>query len=129
MADKSVINDFDIELNLGRLLRVGVILSAAIVLAGCVLYLAENGNRIADHHKFRGEPSSLTRPGQVFREAMELKSEAIIQFGIILLVLTPVARILFSIIGFFLERDFLYVAIGVVVLAIIALSYFGQLAL
>jgi uncharacterized membrane protein len=120
--------DFDIEVILGRLLRIGVMLSAVIVLAGCVLYLAENGNHVADHHKFSGEPSSLTRPRQVVAEAMDLNAEAIIQFGIILLVLTPVARIAFSIFGFLLEGDFLYVVIGAMVLAIIVLSYVGQMA-
>ncbi|HEX8041775.1 MAG TPA: DUF1634 domain-containing protein [Chryseosolibacter sp.] len=127
MADKHPINDIDIESIMGRLLRAGVLLSAIVVLAGSVLYLAERGSSISDHHKFRGEPASLSYPGQIVAQSMDLKSDAIIQLGLIILILTPVARILFSIIGFFLERDYLYVGIGLLVLGIIVLSYLGQL--
>lgn len=126
MADKHPINDVDIESIMGRLLRAGVLLSATVVLAGSVLYLAERGSSLSDHHKFRGEPASLTYPAQIIAESMDLKSDALIQLGLILLILTPVARIVFSIIGFLLERDYLYVGIGLLVLGIIVASYLGQ---
>ena len=128
MADKSAINDSDVEATMGLLLRIGVMISAAVVLAGCLLYLSKNGTRIADHHKFFGEPSSLTHPRDILRQALALQSDAVIQSGLILLILTPIARIVFSIIVFLIERDILYVVIGALVLAIIACSYIGQLA-
>ncbi len=129
MPDKHPINDIDIESTMGRLLRFGVLVSAIVVLAGSVLYLAERGTDLSDHHKFRGEPASLTYPKRIIMDSLDLQSDAIIQLGLIILILTPVARILFSIIGFFLEKDYLYVCIGVLVLTIIAVSYFTQLGL
>lgn len=128
MADKSPIRDRDIESIMGTMLRVGVVISAMIVFAGCSLYLWENGSRMTDHHRFMGEPASLRHPDQIVTDAMQFQSESMIQFGLLLLVLTPVTRILFSIIGFLIEKDYLYVSIGVLVLAIIVASYLGQLA-
>lgn len=120
-------NDFDIEAAMGKLLRAGVIASAMIVLAGALLYLADHASDIADHHRFRGEPAALTHPDEILTQGLRLQSDSIIQLGLVLLILTPVARIVFAIIGFLLEKDFLYVCIGLVVLSIILLSYFGQL--
>jgi uncharacterized membrane protein len=46
----------------------------------------------------------------------------IIQFGLLLLILTPVARVAFSLAGFALERDGTYVALTSIVLAILIYS-------
>ena len=45
--------------------------------------------------------------------------------GLLLLIATPVARVLFSAIAFAIERDGMYVVITLVVLAILMLSLFG----
>lgn len=47
---------------------------------------------------------------------------ALIQLGVLLLIATPVARVVFAVVGFALERDRLYVAVSVAVLAILAAS-------
>jgi uncharacterized membrane protein len=49
-------------------------------------------------------------------------SLAIIQFGILMLIATPVARVIFSVFAFLAERDFLYVAISALVLAVLCYS-------
>jgi uncharacterized membrane protein len=48
--------------------------------------------------------------------------EAMIQAGLFILIGTPVARVIFALVGFALERDRIYVAITVVVLAILLYS-------
>ncbi len=45
--------------------------------------------------------------------------------GLLLLIATPVARVLFSIFAFGLQRDFLYVLFTVVVLLVLLYSLFG----
>ena len=40
-----------------------------------------------------------------------------IQLGLLLLIATPVARVIFAAVGFAIERDYLYVGITLVVLA------------
>ena len=44
---------------------------------------------------------------------------AIIQFGLLLLIATPIARVTFSLVGFAMERDWTYAVITAIVLAIL----------
>ena len=46
----------------------------------------------------------------------------IIQFGLVLLIATPVARVAFSVAAFALQRDNTYVAITLIVLAVLLFS-------
>jgi uncharacterized membrane protein len=47
----------------------------------------------------------------------------LIQLGLLILVATPIARILFSIFGYLVEKDYLYVVITAVVLTIILWNF------
>ena len=52
------------ELILGNLLRIGVMISGAIVLWGACIYLSRHAHEPADYRVFRGEPSEFrTIPG------------------------------------------------------------------
>jgi uncharacterized membrane protein len=46
-------------------------------------------------------------------------SISIIQLGVLLLIATPISRVLISVIGFARERDWLYVACSLLVLALL----------
>lgn len=118
-------NDQRIETIIGTLLRSGVILAATVVLAGGILYLVRHGHEVIDYAIFRGEPEGLKRVGGIFHGVAALSGRAIIQLGLLLLIATPVARVLFSAIAFAIERDYLYVIITLIVLAILFYSLFG----
>jgi uncharacterized membrane protein len=118
-------NDVRIESIIGVLLRTGVILAAAVVLFGAVLYLSQHRHEIPNYSAFHGEPKSLKSPKEIIDGVMQLNARAIIQLGLLLLIATPVARVLFSAIAFAIERDLMYVAITLLVLAILLLSLFG----
>jgi uncharacterized membrane protein len=118
-------SDQRVESLIGILLRAGVLLSAAVIVFGGIFYLIRHGSDIADYHSFRGELSPLrTLPG-IFHNTRLLSGRAIIQFGLLLLIATPVARVLFSAIVFALQRDYLYTFFTLAVLAILAYSLFG----
>jgi uncharacterized membrane protein len=119
-------DDFRIEIIVGHLLRTGVILAASVVLIGGVLYLSRHGHEVPDYAAFHGEPESLKSPVDIIQGVMQLNARAIIQFGLLLLIATPVARVLFSAIAFAIERDFMYVVITLVVLAVLLFSLFGS---
>ena len=55
-----------------------------------------------------------------------LRTAAIIQFGLLLLIATPIARVAVSLIGFALERDRTYVVVTSIVLAILIYSVVGE---
>jgi uncharacterized membrane protein len=118
--------DKRIENILGNLLRAGVVFSAVIVFCGGVMYLARHGFAPADYRVFQGEPSDLRTVPGVVREAAGLSGRGIIQLGLLFLIATPVARVIFSIWGFAAERDRMYVVFTVIVLAILIFSLVGS---
>lgn len=109
--------DRRMELVIGRLLQVGVTLASVVVLLGGVLYLRAHAGEPVSYKTFRGE--SLGRAGTVLRGAVHGDPAALIQLGVLLLIATPVARVAVMAGAFLLERDRLYLAISLAVLAIL----------
>jgi len=110
------------EFIVGTLLRAGVIIAAIVVLAGGVMYLMLHGAQRPNFRQFHGVPSDLTSVSGVVKDAVSLKSEAIIQLGLLLLILTPIARVAFSAVSFAIEGDRMYVTITLIVLAVLLFS-------
>jgi uncharacterized membrane protein len=123
-APGGMVTDTRVELFLGKLLRFGVLLAALVVLTGGVWFLAQSRGPAQNYKIFRGEPSEMSHVQGIAHEAFSLQPLGLIQFGLLLLIATPVARVLFSVLGFALERDWMYVVItlGVLVLLIYTLT-------
>jgi uncharacterized membrane protein len=111
--------DFALEQRLGTLLRAGVLLSAGVTLLGGIMYLAVHGAAPASYHVFASEPAGLRTVRGVLAGVARGDSASIIQLGVLLLIATPVARVLMSVIGFARERDWMYVACSLIVLALL----------
>jgi len=122
---KTGINDMKVEQIVGWLLISGVLLSAAVVAAGGILFLVQHGSAAPQYHFFQGEPESLRGFGGIFDGAMHLESRAVIQLGLLLLIATPVARVIFTVFAFLIERDRTYVIITLIVLAVLLYSLLG----
>ena len=114
------------EVILGNLLRTGVLLSAAVVLAGACVYLSRHAHDTADYRIFRGEPSEFRSIPGVLRSVMNGRGRGLIQLGLLLLIATPIARVAFSIAGFAVEADRMYVVFTVIVLLILLFSLLGS---
>ncbi len=110
---------------IGGLLRAGVLLATAFILAGEALYVARHGAARPDHHAFTGEPRALRGVSGIAREVVALNARAVVQLGLLLLVATPVARVAFSAFAFAAQRDRAFVLITLFVLAVLAFSLFG----
>jgi uncharacterized membrane protein len=110
---------------LGRLLQVGVILAAVVVLGGGIIYLSKHGGEPVEFKVFRGEPIGLRRADEILRGGLSLQGRAIIQFGLLLLIATPIARVLLSVFTFIRQRDFTYVVITLIVLGLLLFSLLG----
>ena len=117
--------DRQMELVLGNLLRWGVLLSAAIVFAGACVYLSRHAHEPAEYHIFRGEPSEFRTIRGVIQSVRNGRGRGLIQLGLLLLIATPIARVSFSIVGFSIERDYLYVTFTVIVLLVLLYSFLG----
>jgi len=118
--------DQETEEIIGGLLRAGVLLSAGIVALGAILYLLRHGLQPADYRYFHGEPRNLATLRGIAHYAFEGRGRGIIQFGLLLLIATPVARVAFSIFAFARERDWMYVTFTCIVLAVLCYSLFGS---
>lgn len=125
--DKNFPSDKDIQVILGTLLRVGVIASMSVVLIGASVYLMLNHSEVVDYHRFDSHKTDFSSMAAVFSGLKRLDSAAIIQFGVLLLIFTPILRVVFSIFGFLIERDYLYVLIGLLVLGVILFSLSNRL--
>ncbi len=107
---------------IGTLLRTGVILAAAVVFTGGVFYLALDRSSPAQYAVFRGEPGALSHVSAILGDAFARDPRGIIQLGILLLIATPVARVIFTVFAFAYQRDWTYVAITLIVLALLLYS-------
>lgn len=110
---------------MGILLRSGVILAASIVLVGGILFLLRHKTPVTDYHVFRGEPLDLRTISGIFAEAKAFHARGLIQFGLLVLIATPVARVLFSLFAFMYQKDWKYVVFTAIVLALLLYSLFG----
>lgn len=117
--------DKQVESLVGNLLRVGVLLSAAVVLAGGILYLIHYGAGIPDYRVFRGEPEELKGLTGIVKGALSFHRRGLIQLGLLILIATPVARVVLAVIAFALQRDVTYVMISIIVLGILLFSLLG----
>jgi uncharacterized membrane protein len=116
--------DKRIETWVGVFLRTGVLLAAAIVLTGGILYLAQNHGPRPDYQHFHGEPGQFTHVTAILHGVVALNPESIIMLGLLVLIATPVARVGMCIFGFLFERDRLYVVVSTIVLLILLYSLF-----
>jgi uncharacterized membrane protein len=117
--------DQQMDVIIALILRIGVILSALTVLAGGVLYLHRYGLDQPDYLVFHSEPPDLRSISGIIKATLALRPRGIIQFGLLLLIATPIVRVAFAVAAFALQRDRVYVIITLIVLGVLLFSLFG----
>lgn len=114
--------DQELDITVAGMLRFGVSLAAAVVFAGGVLLLRHPWSAILDYTHFQaGGPALRTLRG-IVHGAIRLDPKSIIQLGLVLLIATPVARVVYCIVGFARQRDRFYVLVSSIVLAVLIYS-------
>lgn len=123
MMTQEKFGEKDFQKLIGNLLRYGVWTSLSIAFIGGIIYLSTHGNELEDYSVFHEKDTNIFKViGDVLSGVFQAKGESIIFLGIILLFLTPMLRLLISLLVFRIEKDYLYVYITTVVILIIALS-------
>ncbi|GGB07597.1 DUF1634 domain-containing protein [Puia dinghuensis] len=117
------VRDADLEKVIGNLLRYGVLASSVVVLAGGIVYLIRHGGQTPQYHVFKGEPEKMRNPVLMWKAMLHGEGRPLIQLGLLILVATPIARIAFSVVGYLLEKDYLYAVLTVIVLLVIVLNF------
>jgi len=111
-----------LQILVGNLLRIGVIVAAITVLIGGVIYLYNHAFQPVDYKVFHRVPPDLCHIPGIITNTLELHGKGFIQLGLLILIATPVARVAISIVGFALQRDFLYVAVTSIVFIVLMYS-------
>ncbi len=117
-------DDRRMETIMGRLLQVGVLLASFVMLVGGLLYVRAHHEGVTDYRVFKSEPQALRHVGGVMGGVATGDPAAIIQFAVLLLIATPVARVVFALIAFGIERDKLYIGVSSLVLAVLLYGFF-----
>lgn len=112
-------SDEHVEQFIGRLLQLGVVVSAIVTIVGAIILLSSAGRNVADFHVFRGASSNLRSIGAIVRGVAALDGRAITQLGLVLLILTPVARVALTLWAFLRQHDRLYVIVTTIVLVLL----------
>jgi uncharacterized membrane protein len=107
--------DTRIETIIGNLLRAGVALAAVLVLAGGVWYLADNSGAELSYAHF-------AESGGIRAMFTLTPPQVLILAGLLVLVATPVARVVLSLTAFALEKDWEYVGLTAIVLGVLTYS-------
>ncbi|UQS84152.1 DUF1634 domain-containing protein [Bombilactobacillus thymidiniphilus] len=108
----------DIELLIGKILRIGVLVSVTVMILGIILMLIQGQGGYAT----KTYPTTFVA---IFQGVVQLKPYAVMMLGAFLLILTPVLRVIVSIYAFLKEKDYLYVTITTIVLIILAIAMIG----
>lgn len=118
--------DIDLNRSVGNLLRLGVLLSVVTSLIGFIKLFTE-GFKMPKH--FEQLQVSSDHIWQSFWQSLiKLEGIGIIQLGILFLIFTPLMRIIFALIGYLKEKDYTYVLISTIVLAIMVFSFLSGYA-
>jgi uncharacterized membrane protein len=111
---------------IAHLLRAGVLAAAFVVIAGAVVYLATHWFGRVSYRTFNGEPDQLKTVYEIVRFAFTGHPMGIMQLGLLILIATPILRVIFSMVAFAIEGDRMYVLFTMIVLAVLMYSLFGS---
>ncbi len=118
-----VFTDKDLQKIIGGVLKYGVLTVLITSVIGGTLYLYRHSTEMVDYSSFAENDQSIFDVIQsVFVNVGNGKGRGIIFLAVLLLFLTPLVRLLLSLVSFVLEKDRLYIAITLLVIAVILLS-------
>ena len=113
--------DLDLNRSVGNLLRLGVIISVVTSLFGFVKLFIEGFTMPKDYSSLEVPEGTIWQ--SFFNSLKNFEGIGIIQLGILVLILTPLVRIIFALVGYIKERDYTYVIVSLIVLAIMLVSF------
>ncbi len=104
--------------SISRILQIGVLCSAIMIIAGLLLLLLQLGAAVPLH--LQTFPHT---PGQVWNGLVLLQPQAVIATGLLFLIATPVLRVIVSVFAFNREHDRRYALIALILLSILLTSF------
>ena len=119
MTHDEEVADHAMQVAVANVLRFGVLIAAAMTLLGGVVLLVQRGGTPVAFGAFRGQPEGLESLAGIVRGTFALDGASMTQFGILLLIATPVTRVALTLVAFLVQRDRQYVLITGIVLVLL----------
>lgn len=117
--------DKNLQTIISAVLRNGVWLVLLFASIGGVLYVLQHGHEPVNYSVFIEKEQTIGEIfSTVFNHIQLGEAEAIIFVSVLILFLTPLLRLLLSLVSFVLEKDYMYVVITLIVLSIISASVY-----
>jgi uncharacterized membrane protein len=123
--EEIVLNDESIEAGIVKILSAGIAISVLLVLIGAAIYLGRHGLEIFSQGGVPNEQETLSDLSSVIKSVLSMHGRGIIQLGLFALILTPIARVVFSVCSFVQRRDWTYVIITSIALAVLCYGLLG----
>ena len=122
-------SDATMEQTISIVLRVGVIVSGAVILLGLVLSLIpsmDKGSGVTIHQLLdNGGTRVSVTPSSILEGLKSFDPISIIQLGLLLLILTPIVRVAMTLMLFIKQADLIFVTITGIVLVVLLLGFSG----
>ncbi|TXF79360.1 DUF1634 domain-containing protein [Chryseobacterium sp.] len=113
--------DLDLNRSIGNLLRLGVMISVVVSLFGFIKLFLEGFKMPKNYESLENRGGNILHDFWISLGKFE--GMAIIQLGILILIFTPLMRIIFALIGYLKEKDYTYVVVSLIVLGIMVFSF------
>lgn len=108
-----------LEAILAVLISFGVLTAAAMALTGCVLWLIAYGKQPAELDLISGAGPGLDSVIRIISMALKAEPEALMQLGLVILLLTPLVRVAVSFGYFVVARDRIFTGLTAAVLIVL----------
>lgn len=118
--------DKNMQYALANVLRIGVWLATATIVLGGVVFLYSKANPKVLFDVFKPQDTTYISVPTILNGLTIGNGLAIVQLGVLLLIFMPIIRVIFAVVSFLKEKDYLYVTIGTLVLLIIFLSSYFE---
>jgi uncharacterized membrane protein len=118
-----------LETAVSRILRAGVLAALLASIAGALLHFLHHPADRVSFATFTGVDPALASPIAILRRAARADGLALMQLAVLILIATPVVRVLASLVTFAILRDRLFTLASLLVLLMLALGLGGVLPL
>ena len=115
-------SDEQLDESVATTLRIGVSLAALVVIVGAGLLLRHPLETVPNYRTFQPGNPALQSMSGILQGSIDLAPRSVIQLGLLILIATPVARVVLCVIGFARQKSVLYTIVSVLVLSVLLFS-------
>lgn len=108
-----------IKIEIKKIILIGILISIFFILLGGILFIVQNHNNVMlNYETFHGEPKTLTFIPHMIVNAVRLDPKSLIQFGLYLLILFQLLKVIKAAITFIKVRDKYFISMSLFIMIV-----------